>query len=307
MTTRATTSPHHPVCQRFCQNSHWGVTVCRPSWRTSGGVHRVGWALMSPGKDRDTSLELLSVSATADYDNLCVLDVLGLADATGEGGNVYSEFKEQLRRSADGWYETSLPWKGNHRPLPTNWEGSIRRMTSLVRKFKRTNMLDQYNIVIRDQISQVVVEEAPEEVSGREFYIPHRAVIREQAESTKLRVVYEASVREHDNAPSLNECLYTGPPLQNQLWSVIVRNRFHPVAIAGDLGKAFLLATRSGGRSGCLTVPLDPGHTIHWRRSSLSFYKSGVWIGPVTVPAEWSHPATAREPLIPLSQYRGNT
>ena len=55
-----------------------------------------------------------------------------------------------------------------------------------------------------------------------------------------MRIVYDASARANDKSPSLNECLDTGPPLQNQLWSVLVRNRFHPVAIAGDLKQAFL-------------------------------------------------------------------
>ena len=31
-----------------------------------------------------------------------------------------------------------------------------------------------------------------------------------------------------------------GPPLQNQLWNVLVRAWFHPVLIAGDLKQAFL-------------------------------------------------------------------
>ena len=64
--------------------------------------------------------------------------------------------------------------------------------------------------------------------------------MREEAETTKLRVVYDASARAHDNAPSLNECLHAGPPLQNKLWSVLIRSRLHAVAVAGDLRKAFL-------------------------------------------------------------------
>lgn len=56
-----------------------------------------------------------------------------------------------------------------------------------------------------------------------------------------MRIVYDASARANGNAPSLNECLETGPPLQNQLWSVLVRNRFYQwQVIAGDLKKAFL-------------------------------------------------------------------
>ena len=75
---------------------------------------------------------------------------------------------------------------------------------------------------------------------SREFYIPHKPVVRESAETTKLRVVYDASARAHSGAPSLNECLNPGPPLQNRLWSVLVRARFHSVVIAGDIKRAVL-------------------------------------------------------------------
>ena len=57
---------------------------------------------------------------------------------------------------------------------------------------------------------------------------------------TKLRVVYNTSAHTHNDAPSLNDCLHTGPPLQNQLWSVLTRNRFHSVAVTGDIRKVFL-------------------------------------------------------------------
>ena len=77
-------------------------------------------------------------------------------------------------------------------------------------------------------------------VGGREFYIPHKPVVRATAESTKLRIVYDASARAFDGALSLNDCLHAGPPLQNKLWRVLVRGRFNPVVVSGDLQKAFL-------------------------------------------------------------------
>ena len=63
---------------------------------------------------------------------------------------------------------------------------------------------------------------------------------KENAGTTKMRIVYDASACAKPTAPSLNECLSVGPPLQNQLWKVIVCGRFHVVAIAGDIKKAFL-------------------------------------------------------------------
>lgn len=60
------------------------------------------------------------------------------------------------------------------------------------------------------------------------------------AESTKLRIVYDASARAYPVAPILNDCLNAGPPHQNHLWNVLARMRFHPVALTGDLKQAFL-------------------------------------------------------------------
>ena len=76
--------------------------------------------------------------------------------------------------------------------------------------------------------------------SGKEFYIPHKAVVRESAATTKMRVVYDASARASPDTPSLNECLNPGPPLQNRLWHVLVRQRAYPVAVTGDIRQAFL-------------------------------------------------------------------
>lgn len=50
---------------------------------------------------------------------------------------------------------------------------------------------------------------------GKKFYIPHKAVVRKNAETTKIHIVYDVSARESSSAASLNECLEVGPPLQN--------------------------------------------------------------------------------------------
>ena len=74
----------------------------------------------------------------------------------------------------------------------------------------------------------------------RHFYILHKRVVRESAETTKFRVVYDASARTYSGAPSLNECLNPRPPLQNKLWSVLVHARLHPIVVTGDIKQAFL-------------------------------------------------------------------
>lgn len=77
-------------------------------------------------------------------------------------------------------------------------------------------------------------------MSGKEFYLPHKAIVRETATTTKLRVVYDAYARASNDSPSLNECLNSGPPPFNRLGDVLVRQRAYPVAVSGDIRQGFL-------------------------------------------------------------------
>ncbi|XP_058951747.2 uncharacterized protein [Pocillopora verrucosa] len=55
-----------------------------------------------------------------------------------------------------------------------------------------------------------------------------------------MRIVYDASSRATPNSPSLNNCLYPGPVLQNKLWVILIQQKGYPVILAGDIRKAFL-------------------------------------------------------------------
>ena len=121
-----------------------------------------------------------------------------------------------------------------------NKQGSLRGLNSLNKKFEHVGLAAEYDQIIREQQEQGIIEDCPPESTGFRFYIPHKPAIREEAASTKLREVHDASARAYSDAPSLNECLYPGPVLQNKLRDVLVRQRFYPVVIFGNIQKAFL-------------------------------------------------------------------
>ena len=74
-----------------------------------------------------------------------------------------------------------------------------------------------------------------------------------------MRIVYDASARATPESPSLNECLYPGPPLQNKLWDILVRQRAYPIAVTADIQKAFLqIRIRECERDAL---------RFHWRKS----------------------------------------
>ena len=84
------------------------------------------------------------------------------------------------------------------------------------------------------------VSETKTSDKGKELYLPHRSLIPESAETTKIRIIYDASAKPNKDSVSLNECLETGPPLQNSLWDILIRSRFRSILLCGDIEKAFL-------------------------------------------------------------------
>ena len=202
----------------------------------------LGWTMMSSGCEPNLAQTYLTRTSGADYQELCNLDVLGLEDRPdGDQHVVYEEFAEQLTRNKDGRYETSLLCRAGHSSLPTNESGSLKRLDSLVKKLGRDpELLEKYDKIIQEQLAEGIVERVVETPKDREFYIPHKPVIKETAKTTKVRIVFDASAKENEQSPSLNDCLETGPALQNLLWNVLVRNRLKPIALSAHLKQAFL-------------------------------------------------------------------
>ena len=70
--------------------------------------------------------------------------------------------------------------------------------------------------------------------------MPHHAVIRNDAETTKIRIVFDASSKESRVGTSLNDCLHVGPPLTPLLFDILVRFREYKIPMIADIEKAFL-------------------------------------------------------------------
>ena len=140
----------------------------------------VGWTLMAPGKGEDSGrLYFAQTTAQEDLESLYCLDVLGLSDTRdGDQHAAYSEFKEQLVRKPEGYYERRLPWKQNHPYLPTNEQVSLRRLSGTLKKLEGRNLLQDYHNVMTQQLSEGTLEPASKHPTGEVVhYIPHKAVI----------------------------------------------------------------------------------------------------------------------------------
>ncbi|XP_036347035.1 uncharacterized protein LOC118756379 [Rhagoletis pomonella] len=74
-----------------------------------------------------------------------------------------------------------------------------------------------------------------EECSTPICYLSHHGVWKTSSSTSKLRVVFNASRR----CNSGNDCLYSGPKLQNDLTAVVLNWRLYRIALTGDIGKMY--------------------------------------------------------------------
>ena len=93
-------------------------------------------------------------------------------------------------------YEVKLPFKEVHPVLPDNFRNSLARQGSLLRRLKQDpEVLQEYNAVFMEQSAKGMIEDVTNKMLPARgvHYIPHHAVIRQDKETTKLCIVFDAS------------------------------------------------------------------------------------------------------------------
>ena len=124
-----------------------------------------------------------------------------------EDESVHDRLLESAR-FRDGRYEVKLPWKDYHEPLTDNFQQAKKPLSSLLHRLKSDpETAEEYDRIIREQIHGGITEEVDGTAEGtagmdRIHYLPHHPIVKREKTTTKVRVVYDASVSSH--GPSLN-------------------------------------------------------------------------------------------------------
>ena len=140
----------------------------------------------------------------------------------------------------NGRFQVKWPWIEEFPQLPTNRPLAYGRLKSCVNRLQNSNLIYQYDRIIQDQLNMGVIEKVESTSGDMMHYLPHHPVINHQKTPPKLRVVYDASSKSNITDKSLNECMYRGPVMLQDLCGILMRFRLKPVALVADIEKAFL-------------------------------------------------------------------
>ena len=153
-------------------------------------------------------------------------------------------YESNVRRQGEH-YVTTMMLKPERQPLVNNFKAAYKRLSYLEQSLKKDDRKREAYIAAmkeyRDRGDVELVHKGTfQPVHRREvFYLPHRGVFCWDRESTKCRIVFDASAKDPLGV-SLNENLLPGPKLQVDIVRLLFRFRKNPVALISDVSKMFL-------------------------------------------------------------------
>ena len=252
-----------------------------------------GWIMSGPTHDSSRDAAAIKVSSIqTDVSFLWELD---------EPLVKSSDLPAFLMVKKGSTYEVGLLWKSEERP-PDNRSQALaaanQQVKSLASKDKRSVYDD---VLLREYQDLGAIEKEPQPHTPG-YYLPHHAVIREAAETTKVRVVFNASAA-RKGEKSLNDVMDPGPSLLPDLTGMLLRFRELPVGLQADIRKAFfMIAVQEQGRQYLRFLwPDEHGVMTTWRLKRLPF---GVNCSPFILTAVIQKHLTQLQQDAPVDQQR---
>lgn len=143
-------------------------------------------------------------------------------------------------RDDDGRFIVKLPLNDKVEKLGESCNIAEKRFRSLERKLNRQPELKQRYHEFMEYLHLHHMQEVPPDKQAPKgsYYVPHHAVIKESSDTTKVRVVFDASCKT-SSGTSLNDCLLVGPTIQDNLFDIIIRLQQHKYAMSADVAKMY--------------------------------------------------------------------
>lgn len=145
-------------------------------------------------------------------------------------------FNNTIITAEDGRYVVSLPLKKSPELLGDSRERAMKQFLSLERKLMLNPILnDMYSSFLNEYENLGHMTEIKNMPGNQiEYYMPHHGVLKASSTTTKLRVVFNASCPTSTGV-SLNDLQMTGPTIQNDLLSIILRFRTQAIVLSSDI------------------------------------------------------------------------
>ena len=140
-------------------------------------------------------------------------------------------------RMPDGKYMVRLPLLSKRSLLGESSSIAFQRFKTLERKMSKNSEFAQKYIQFMDEYEQLGhMTKSEFSFDSEHYFIAHHGIFKKG--SDKLRVVFDGSCKS-SNKISLNECLHSGAPLQNDITKILLNFRRHRIVFTTDIKMMF--------------------------------------------------------------------
>ena len=183
-------------------------------------------------------------------------------------------FTQTTSRTADGRYEVELPFNSDAPPIGESFNQAKRHFLALERRLQSTGLEQKLTDYINGYKDAGHMERAPTEDLDKPhhqvFYLLRHNVMKDSS-THKLRVVFDGSAKS-SSGWSLNASILTGPTLQDSLTDILLRFRFHTIALCAEKMYRQVCLKRSSRDYQRLLWRDQPGESIEvWRMTRVTF------------------------------------
>ncbi|XP_050293812.1 uncharacterized protein LOC126734295 [Anthonomus grandis grandis] len=150
-------------------------------------------------------------------------------------------FLKTFKRDSNNRFVVTIPLLESPDRLGNSYDIAEKRFLSLERKFDRDESFKAEYCKFIKEYELLGHMRKLENVKQDDlicYYMPHHGVLKESSLTTKLRVVFDASCPSSSGV-SLNDLQMTGPTIQSDLFTILVRYRQHNYVIAADVEKMY--------------------------------------------------------------------
>ncbi|XP_065082558.1 uncharacterized protein LOC135704945 [Ochlerotatus camptorhynchus] len=152
------------------------------------------------------------------------------------------QFERTVERNSEGRYTVTLPKNDNVlAELGESRDIALRRLRAVERRLEKDpDLQKQYFNFMTEylELGHMRRVDDKEEGTVKRCFLPHHPVIKESSTTTKVRVVFDASCKTSSGI-SLNDALYAGPVVQQDLRSIVLRSRTRQLMVVADVEKMF--------------------------------------------------------------------
>ncbi|XP_051167288.1 uncharacterized protein LOC127285357 [Leptopilina boulardi] len=132
-------------------------------------------------------------------------------------------FMETHSRDLNGKYVVQLPFDDSPSKLGDSYNIALNSLCRIEKRFTRDPLLaENYRDFLgKYQEMEHMTPADVDQTDSSRVFIPHHPVVRESSQTTKVRVVFNAS-SPTSNKTSINNILHIGPKLQTDICSIIL-------------------------------------------------------------------------------------